>query len=116
VLLRDLVQAPARWLLRQQERLLLRYEGRVPLRTQMQHREQVLLRFDERVPARGHERPLYRAPQRRLLRAPERGPRRGQELPLWSGGWEFARTKSKGKSQKAKRKTEEPSERTRLGH
>jgi hypothetical protein len=48
VLLQGLVQAQVRGLSRQQERRLLRCEGRVLLRAQMQHREQALLRCDER--------------------------------------------------------------------
>ena len=89
------------------------------VRAQVQHQKETPFRLNERVPMRyqvmGQERRLLLRPERLpfpalywwLLRMPEQGPHRGQGLPQPSGGWEFGRTKSKGKSQKPKRRMAE---------
>jgi hypothetical protein len=101
--------------LREQERRLLRYEGRVQVRAQVQHQKGTLFRLDERGPMRyqvmGPERHLLLRPERlpfpALWRLQDRGPFGGQGFPQPSRGRESAKTKSEAKGQEARRKTSE---------
>jgi hypothetical protein len=75
---------------------------------QVRRREQTLLQFVEwshrRRPVLGmerrQERSLLSELSQRPLRVADQGPHRGQGLGQWSGGREFAGTKSMGRGQR----------------
>jgi len=91
-----------------------RYPERMLFRTTGEGLERRPLPTPRQTQVRGPRRTSLQEPGQRLQRVLERGPFRGQGLPQPSGGWEIGRTKSKGKSQKPKRKMAEPSDATHL--